>query len=122
MSFISIAYLYSLRDNSVSDVVISSIDDICESLGITNKSDVAQCDIDKYHKVYFNGSEEVLKSGVSAWVNQFSRYNEVIRTWENCSDKTFVSGDYVLFVKCDDHVPVNATDDDLKFFKSCITI
>lgn len=122
MSFISIAYLYSLRDNSVSDVVISSIDDIFESLGITNKSDVAQCDIDKYHKVYFNCSEEALEVGVTAWVNQFSRYNELIRTWEDCNEKNFVSGDYVLFVKCNDYTPVNATDDDLKFFKSCITI
>lgn len=122
MIFNADCYLYSLSTKETIKTNITTISDIASVLGVSSIDNVAQCDIDKYHKVYYNCSEEVVSKGITCWVKQLMEHSTELGVWVDTCSKNFVTGDILLFVLCDDTKPISMSDSKIKFFESCLNI
>lgn len=111
--------LYNIKSKTLKEKAISSKQDIFDIVGDGSKDSVSEVKIDKYHRLYY--SKETLKDGVSGRVKVLSRYDEYIGTWMPCDDFEFIFGDEVLFVFCDDKIPIDITEESIKLIRECLT-
>lgn len=105
-----------------SEVTVESIEDIVNIIGDGIKDSIRQIDITKYHKVYYNNSEKLLKNGVSGWINGLMRYDDSLESYIESDFKEYFVGNKLLLVLCDDKFPVDMNEDDLNLIMSCINL
>lgn len=111
--------LYNIKSETLKEEVISSKQDIFDIVGNGNKNSVSEVKIDKYHRLYY--SKETMENGVSGRVKCLSRYDEYMETWIPCDDFEYFFGDDVLFVFCDDKIPIDITEESIKLIRECLT-
>lgn len=110
-------------DNSTmtyEEVTITSQEDIFNLIGDGKVGSVKQVNIDKYHKVFYDYTDEAFSNGVSARVKTYAYHDKEARKWVDFESEEFVLGDKLLLVLCDDKVPIDMTEDAKQFIISCI--
>lgn len=118
-SFKAKCILFDTNTQEGTEVIARSTQDIVDMLG---GSSVSQINIDKYHKVFYNPSDENFNKGVSGWVYLKEELNENINAWVSTESKDYFVGDKILLVLCDDTKPIDMTDTAKEFIMSCISI
>ena len=118
-SFKAKCILLDTNTQECTEVTVKSSQDIVDMLG---GSSVSQINIDKYHKVFYNPSEENYNKGVSGWVYLKEELNEDIGVWVSTEGKDYFVGDKILLVLCDDEKPIDINDTEKEFIISCISI
>lgn len=120
MSFCAKCVLFNIKTEEKSEVTVSSIEDIIQVIANGDRDKICQVSIDKYNKVYYCLDDRI-GFGVSGWIKEHEYYEESIDSWIPFESKDFFSGENLLFVLCNDSVPIDITKDALDFMMSCVT-
>lgn len=111
--------LFDTKTKECTDVILNGAQEVIDLLG---GSSVSQINIDKYHKVFYNPSNENFTRGISGWVYMKEELDESIGVWVPTSNKDYFIGDKILLSLCDDKKPIDITETAKEFIISCISI